>query len=60
MATPTPLVYTREEAAAVLRTSRSGVDKAIHSGRLKAKQQGRRIVIPHKALEEYLESLPDA
>lgn len=55
-----PLVYTREEAAQAARTSKDRIDKAIHSGRLQAKQQGRRIVIPAKALEKYLDELPDA
>lgn len=61
--TPTltaPLAYTRDEAAQMLRTSKDQIDKAIHSGRLQAKQQGRRIVIPARALEKYLDELPDA
>ncbi|GEL95397.1 helix-turn-helix domain-containing protein [Cellulomonas composti] len=58
--TPAPLVYTRDEAAAAARTSKARIDQAIHSGQLKAKQMGRRIVIPAKALEEYLDALPDA
>lgn len=60
MTTTEPLTYTRDEAAALLRTSKSRIDQAIHSGALKAKQMGRRIVIPAKALSEYLDSLPDA
>ncbi|MGY4642816.1 helix-turn-helix domain-containing protein [Cellulomonas sp. URHB0016] len=54
-----PLAYTRQEAAVMLRTSKSRIDQAIHSSQLKAKQMGRRIVIPAKALDDYLDSLPD-
>lgn len=54
------LTYTRDEAAVQLRTSKDRIDKAIRSGQLKAKQQGRRIVIRAVDLEAYLDSLPDA
>lgn len=55
-----PLAYTRDEAAAVLRLSKDKVDAAIRRGDLKAKRDGRAVVIPAKALEQYLEALPDA
>lgn len=55
-----PLAYTRDEAAEALRISKAKVDAAIHSGALKAKRVGRQYLIPAKALEAYLESLPDA
>lgn len=56
---PSPLVYTRREAAEACRTSVDRIDKAIRSGQLKAKQLGRRIVIPVSALEAWIESQPD-
>ena len=58
---PAPvLMLTRDEAATVAKTSTARIDKAIHSGQLQAKRQGRRIVIPVAALEAYLDALPDA
>lgn len=58
--TTRPLVYTRDEAAAALRTSKAKVDQAIRAGLLRAKRNGRDVLIPAKALEDYLDSLPDA
>lgn len=55
-----PLVYTRDEAAAAARTSKDRIDKAIRTGQLKAKKNGRAVVIPAKALQAYLDALPDA
>lgn len=55
-----PLAYTRDEAAAVLRLSKDKVDAAIRRGDLKAKRDGRAVVIPAKALDAYLDGLPDA
>ena len=54
------LALTRDEAAAALRTSKDKVDAAIRTGALKAKRVGRAVVIPARALAEYLEHLPDA
>ena len=54
------LAYTRDEAAAALRISKDKVDAAIRTGALRAKRVGRTIVIPARALTEYLEHLPDA
>lgn len=54
------LAYTRDEAAAALRISKEKVDAAIRRGDLKAKRVGRAVVIPAKALEDYLDALPDA
>ncbi len=53
------LALTRDEAAVAARTSKDRIDKAIRSGQLKAKQLGRRIVIPVSALEAWLDSQPD-
>ena len=58
--TTAPLTYTRDEAAAALRTSKDRIDKEIHSGRLKAKQIGRRILIRRVDLEQWLDEQPDA
>jgi excisionase family DNA binding protein len=58
--TVTPLAYTRDEAAEALRMSKAKVDQAIRLGDLKAKRNGRDILIPAKALDAYLESLQDA
>lgn len=55
-----PLVYTRDEAAQAARTSRDGIDKAIRTGQLKAKKNGRKVVIPAAALAAWLDALPDA
>lgn len=55
-----PLAYTRDEAAQALRTSKAKVDQAIRTGHLTAKRHGRDVLIPVKALEEYLRTLPDA
>ena len=55
-----PLALTRDEAAAALRTSKDKVDAAIRTGALRAKRVGRAVVIPARALTEYLEHLPDA
>lgn len=58
--TVAPLAYTRDEAAEVLRLSKAKVDQAIRAGELKAKRQGRDVVIPARSLEAYLDALPDA
>ena len=58
--TVSPLNYTRDEAAEALRMSKAKVDQAIRAGLLKAKRNGRIVVIPVKACEAYLDALPDA
>ena len=60
MATERQLALTRDEAAAALRISKDKVDQAIRTGALKAKRLGRTVVIPARALEEFLDNLPDA
>lgn len=52
--------YTRAEAAAELRTSLAKVDAAIHSGRLRAKRDGRSYLIRDVDLDAYFDSLEDA
>lgn len=54
-----PLAYSRAEAAALVDLSVPRIDKEIRSGRLTAKQIGGRIVVPAKALEEWLDAQPD-
>jgi excisionase family DNA binding protein len=57
---PSPLVLTRDEAAAAARLSKDKIDRAIRTGELKAKKNGRSVLIPVQALQSYLENLPDA
>lgn len=55
------LAYSRAEAAQVLGgISLAKVDQAIRTGQLRAKRNGRDVLIPARALEEYLDALPDA
>ncbi len=55
-----PLVYTRREAAEACRVGVEVIDKAIHSGQLKAKKIGRRYIIQIEAVREWLDSRPAA
>ena len=59
-AAPAPLALTRDQAAEALRMSKAKVDQAIRTGELKAKRNGRDVLIPVRALEAYLDALPDA
>lgn len=59
-AAPAALALTRDQAAEALRMSKAKVDQAIRTGELKAKRNGRDVLIPVRALEAYLDALPDA
>jgi excisionase family DNA binding protein len=49
-----PVVYRVEEAAQALRLSRSAIYELIRSGQLRTIKQGRRRLVPVRALEEYV------
>ena len=49
-----PVSYKVDEVATLLRISRSTADDLIHTGKLRARRAGRRILIPASALDEYL------
>jgi excisionase family DNA binding protein len=57
-----PIAYSRAEAAQACRIGVAEIDRAIHSGALKAVRpagpKGRRYVIPADALKEWLDSRP--
>lgn len=55
-----PLVFKVEEAARILRLGRRQAYEHIHSGRLRAVRNGNRLLIPVKALAEFLEGEPPA
>lgn len=52
-----PVLYSVGEAAEALRLSRSVIYELIRSGRLRTVKQGRRRLVPLRALEEYVASL---
>jgi excisionase family DNA binding protein len=49
-----PVVYTVDEACEALRMSRSVVYELIRSGRLRTIKEGKRRLVPVKALDEYV------
>lgn len=51
------VLYSVGEAAEALRLSRSVIYELIRSGRLRTVKQGRRRLVPLRALEEYVASL---
>lgn len=53
------IVYSRAEAAEETTLSEDEIDRAIRDGRLRAKKLGRRKLIKHDALVEFIDSLPD-
>lgn len=53
------LAYSRATAAEATTLSEDEIDRAIREGRLRAKKQGRRVVIAHSALERFIDSLDD-
>ena len=53
------LSYSRAGAVDATSLSEDEIDRAIREGRLRAKKQGRRVVILRSALEDFLESLDD-
>lgn len=53
------LSYSRASAVEATSLSEDEIDRAIREGRLRAKKQGRRVVILRSALEDFLESLDD-
>ena len=54
-----PKVYTRKEAAKLLKLSLTTLNKAIHTGALPTKQYGGRMLILDSGIEEFLQKLPD-
>jgi excisionase family DNA binding protein len=52
---PERLAYSAEEAADALSISRMQVYRLVRSGELRSRRCGSRILIPRRALEEYLE-----
>lgn len=49
-----PKVYTRDEAAPLLRIGKTKLDELIRSGELPAKKVGRRVLIPETSINAYL------
>ena len=56
----TKLAYTVSEAAEAVGRKSEFVLQQIAAGLLRAKRQGRTYLIPAKALEAWIEALPDA
>ncbi len=54
------LTYTVSEAALVLGISRTTAYECIHTGQLRALRLGRRLVVPHRAIEALLSGSDDA
>lgn len=54
------LAYSTEEAAGMLGICRQEVSKLIHEGKLPARRYGRRVLVTHEALVEFLSRLPAA
>lgn len=49
-----PVLYTVDEACEALRMSRSVIYELIRSGRLRTIKEGKRRLVPVKALDEYV------
>lgn len=56
---PVPLVYTVEEAAAVLRISTKSVRRLLDRGLLTGSKALRKILIPRKQIEDFLKATCD-
>ena len=54
MTEPARLAYSIDEAADALSLSRSTVKELVYTGEIKKLKVGRRVVIPHWALVEFL------
>lgn len=54
------LAYSTEEAAAMIGICRQEISRLIHEGRLPARRYGRRVLVTHDALVEFLSRLPAA
>jgi excisionase family DNA binding protein len=54
------LAYSTEQAADMLGICRQEVSKLIHEGELPARRYGRRVLVTHEALVEFLSRLPAA
>lgn len=59
-ASPNHLAYSLHEAATLTGLSREELRRRVHAGDLDAKRAGRRILIPHAALERFVDDLPAA
>lgn len=55
-----PLSFSRAMASEATSLSEDEIDTAIRSGALRAKKQGRRVLITRAALEAWLDSMEDA
>lgn len=52
--------YNRQQAAQMYGVSLSTIERAIHSGALRAKKVGRLYLLSEKALQEWFEGLDEA
>lgn len=51
-----PLVLTADEASKLLRIGKNHIYELVRCGRLRSIRVGRKILIPHSAIGEFLES----
>lgn len=58
-ANPTPIVYTPDEVAALLRVPTSTVRTLMRRNDLGSIKVGRRVLVPARAIDTYIESLMD-